>query len=359
MALKELFMQLGSEKNTPCVTISFNTHRTHPDNVQDKIILKNLLKEAEKRVVKEFGTKSNQALFEKIAAVQNEIDINYNLDSLHLFLSNDTEKIVKLPWSISQNRVHVSNTFAIRSLIKAYNQSEPYLVMVLSQGGVNLYEAINDGIIGEIINDDFPFPENTHNIFFPERKSDPEYVDDLIRKYFNRIDKSFVKVYNETGLNCIVVCTVDNYSLLIQVADKPEIYHGFVKIDYNRRAPHQVVQQTWRLIKSLQQERKAMAIREMKEAVAQGKVITDLQEIYQAAIDGRGDLLIIHQNFAQPVLMKTERTFDVIEDPKTQGAIDDITSNIAWEVLAKKGRTIFTTQDQIKDLGKIVLKTRY
>src|SRR5690606_27755219 len=107
------------------------------------------------------------------------------------------------------------------------------------------------------------------------------------------------------------------------VADKPEIYHGFVKIDYNRRAPHQIVQQTWRLINSLQQERIAKAIEEMKEAVAHGKVVKDLQEIYQAAIDGRGDLLIIHRNFAQPVLMKTERTFDVIEDPKTQGAIDD------------------------------------
>ena len=359
MAIKELLMKLGTEKNTPCVTISFNTHRTHPGNIQDKIILKNLLKEAEKRVVKEFGKKSNEVLIEKIAAVQNEVDINYNLDSLHLFLSNNTEEIVKLPWSISHNRVHVSNTFAIRSLIKIYNQSESYLVMVLSQGGVNLYEAINDGIIGEIINDDFPFPENSHNIFFPERKSDPVYVDDLIRKYFNRIDKSFVKVHNETGLSCIVVSTVDNYSLLIQVADKPEAYNGFVRIDYNRRAPHQIVQQTWKLIKSLQSERKAMAIKEMKEAVAQGKVVTDLQEIYQAAIDGRGDLLIIHQNFAQPVLMKTERTFDVIEDPKTRGAIDDITSNIAWEVLTKKGRTIFTTQDQIKDLGKIVLKTRY
>ena len=359
MALKELLQQLGRERNTPCVTISFNTHRTHPDNAQDKILLKNLLKEAEKRVVKEFGKKSTEELLEKIATVQNEINVNYNLDSFHLFLSNDTEEIVKLPWSVHQNWVNISKTFAIRPLIKAYNQSEPYLVMVLSQGGVNLYEAINDGIIQEITNDDFPFPENTHNIFFPERKSDPVYVDDLIRKYFNRIDKALVKVYNETDLNCVVVCTVDNYSLLIQVADKPDVYHGFVNINYNRRAPHQIVPQTWQLIKSLQQQRKAKAITEMKEAVAQGKVVTDLQEIYQAAIDGRGDLLIVHQNFVQPVLMNDERTFNVIEDPKIEGAIDDITSNIAWEVLAKKGRTIFTTQDEIKDLGKIVLKTRY
>ncbi len=359
MALKEILQQLGSEENTPCVTISLNTHRTHPNNVQDKILLKNLLKEAEKRLTNKFDKKSIAEPLKKIAAMQNEIDVNYNLDSLHLFLSNDTKEIVRLPWSTQQNKVHISQTFAVRPLIKAYNRSEPYLVLLLSQNGVNLYEAINDGIIQEIINDDFPFSENTHNIFFPEKKSDPEYVDDLIRKYFNKIDKALVKVYNETALNCVVVCTVDNYSLLMQVADKPAVYYGYVNINYNKRAPHQIVQQTWQLVENIQQQRKAKSIQEMKEAVAQGKVITDLQEIYQAAIDGRGDLLIVHQDFVQPVLMKTERTFDVIEDPKTRGAIDDITNNIAWEVLAKKGRTIFTTQDEIKDIGKIVLKTRY
>lgn len=359
MALKELLQKLGSEENTPCVTISLNTNRTHPDNEQDKILLKNLFKEAEKRLIEKIDKKSIAMLLMKLTAAQDKIDVNYNLDSLHLFLSNDTEEIVKLPWSIHQNGVHISQTFAIRPLINAYNRSEPYLIMVLSQKEVNLYEAINDGIIQEIKNDDFPFTENIHNIFFPERKSDPEYVDDLVRKYFNRIDKALVKVCNETDLNCVVVCTVDNYSLLLQVADKPSIYNGFVNINYNKRAPHQIVQQSWKLVESLQQQRKAKAINEMKDAIANGKVVTDLQEIYQAAVDGRGDLLIVHQNYAQPVLMKSERNFEIIEDPKTLGAIDDITSNIAWEVLTKKGRTIFTKQDEIKDLGNIVLKTRY
>ena len=32
--------------------------------------------------------------------VENEIDVNYNLDSLHLFLSNTTKEIIKSPWTI-------------------------------------------------------------------------------------------------------------------------------------------------------------------------------------------------------------------------------------------------------------------
>lgn len=41
------------------------------------------------------------------------------------------------------------------------------------------------------------------------------------------------------------------------------------------------------------------------------------------------------------------------------GVIDDITSEIAWEVISKKGRAIFTTQDELKSLGEIALKVRY
>ena len=87
--------------------------------------------------------------------------------------------------------------------------------------------------------------------------------------------------------------------------------------------------------------------------------LTDLQEIYQAATNGRGDLLVVHQNFRQPVMMNDNGTFKLIDDPTTPGAVDDITSNIAWEIISKKGRVIFTEQEEIKDLGKIALKTRY
>ncbi|MBK8501566.1 MAG: hypothetical protein IPL46_04800 [Saprospiraceae bacterium] len=361
MALKAIIQKLGSEENTPCVTISLNTHRTYPDNEMDKILLKNLLKEAEERVVYEFGVKAVAELLRKIATLRSEIDLYqyHNLDSLHIFLSNDTREIVKLPWATPKNRVQISQTFAVSPLIKAYSRNTPYLVMLLSQGGVHLYEALNDGIIQEIKNNDFPFPENTLNIFFPEKKSDSQYTDDLIRGYFNKIDKALVKVFNETNLNCVVVCTIDNYGLLMQVADRPSAYSGYVKVDYNNKAPHQIARQTWELMKILQLQEKMEAISEVKEAVAQGKVQTDLQEIYQSAIDGRGDLLIVQQDYVQPVMMKDERTFDFIEDSSTPGAIDDITNNIAWNVLDKKGRAVFMTQNEIEDLGKIVLKTRF
>jgi len=359
MTIKDQLQKLAAEKNQPCVSISLNTHRTHPDNVKDEVMLKNLLKEAEERVIAGFGKRPVAALLEKIEELAKEIDINHNLDSLHIFLSNQTKEIIKSSWKTSNEGVQISSSFALRSIIKSYNRTENYLLMMLSQSGVQLYEALNDEIIQEIRTEEFPFAENPHYNTHSGKGSDPKYLDDLVREYLNKVDKALVKVHNETELNCLVICTEDNYSRLQQVADKPSMYIGYAAIDYNNIATHQLVKQAWEIIKSLQTERRSKAISEIKEAIAGAAVLTDLQEIYQASIDGRGDLLIVHEDFSQPVIMTSDRTFELTDDRANQDVIEDITSKIAWEVLAKKGRVFFTSQDEIKDLGEIVLKTRY
>lgn len=359
MTIRQKLEALAIEKNTPCVTVSLNTHRTYPENAQDIILLKNLLKEAEERVVKEFGKRPVSSLLEKLSSVESEIDVNYNLDSLHIYLSNDTKEIIKSAWSSNENDVNISDTFNIRSLIKSYNRSEEYFILLLSQNGVILYNAVNDGITNEIRNNDFPFGENRHYNTHSDKGSDSKHLDDLVREFLNTVDKAVVKMNNETGLNCVVICTEDNYSRLMQVADKPTIYNGYANINYNKTDTHHIAKQGWEIIKTLQHKRRVEAIGDIKEAIGQGNVLTDLQEIYQASIDGRGDLLMVHQDFVQPVLITGDRTFELATDLTKPDVIDDITSNIAWNVLSKNGRVFFTTQDEIKDLGKIVLKTRY
>lgn len=359
MSIRSRIEKLAAEKSTPCVTISLNTHRTHPDSAQDAIQLKNLLREAETRIINEFDKSTVKPLLDRLATIESEINVNYNLDSLHIFLSNETKEIIKSDWAVQNDGVHIGSTFNIRYLIKSYNRTEEYYILLLSQSGVSLYNTVNNTIIDEVMNEDFPFAENMHYNANTKRNSDSKYLDDLVREFLNKVDKAVVKMNNLTGLDCVVVCTEDNYSRLLQVADKPSIYLGYSSIDYNNIAIHTISKQGWELLSVLQSSRRTKAISDVKEAVANGSVITDLQEIYQAAIDGRGDLLIVHQDFSQPVLMTSDRTFDLAEERIHADVIDDITSTIAWEVFSKKGRVIFTSQEEIKDLGNIVLKTRY
>lgn len=359
MTLRDKINELAKERSNPCVTISLNTHRTHPDSLKDQIVLKNLLKEAEERIINEFGKRETTCLQERIKRIGEEFNRDYNLDSLHIFLSDETEEIIKISWPIAEDRVTVDETFDLRSLIKAYNRSEEYLIMVLSQGGVQLYEAVNDGIEHEIKNEDFPFGETPYYAPSAIKKSDAGYIDNLVREFFNEVDKALVKVTNETGLRCVVISTEDNYSLLKEVADKPDIYVCHAAIDYNNTQPHNIVKQSWEIMREVLAEQTEKAIEEMKESVSSTEILTDVKEIYQAVIDGRGDMLIVYENYSQPAKIVDDRTIELTNDAKAPGVVDDITSDIAWEVLSKKGRVYFTRREEIKELGEIVLKTRY
>lgn len=356
---REKIEKLASVRSNPCVSIIMNTHRTHPDNARDPILLKNLCKEAETRLLQEYDSKRIQPLIENLKRVQSEMEVQYNLDSLLIYISGDIRETVKSPWPVVKNFVQISDAFAVRPLIRDFNRTEPYMILLVTQSGSRLYSAVNDAVTGEIENEHFPFPPTPHFDDEPHKLSDSKRADDLVREYLNKVDKAVVKMHRQNGLSCIVIATEDNFSRLMQVADVPRVYTGFSAVNYNRVAPHHLAADAWAIVREQQRQRRSDAIREMLNAVGIGKVYTDLQSIYRLAKEGRGDLLMVHEDFFQPVRMTGEWTFDPVSDPSAPGVVDDAVSDIAREVFLKKGRVFFTYQDELKSLGTITLKARY
>ena len=358
MSIKDQLTKLANQKSYPSVTIAFNTSRTIPDNQQDPIKLKNLAKEAEERILEEMHWREAPEVIEKLKGLSDELEVHKNLESLHIYLSKDTFEFIRTTWPVANEGVWIDETFAIRPLIKAMNRTEEYLVLYLTQKGVHLYHAVDDAIVKEVDNDDFPYTESAYNL--THLFSDTDNQSSKLKEFYNQVDKAVQRANPDHNLECLVISTDDNYSLLHQVADVPSMYIGNLSTDFNSPTQkNEFMKDAWDYMKQRQHESRGAAIEEMQEAVGKGQVLTDLQEIYQAAIDGRGDLLVVHQDYQQPVKMVDDRTFELSDDATAEGVVDDIISTIAWEVISKKGRVIFTSQEEIKDLGKVVLKTRY
>ena len=359
MTIQESILELGALTSEPSVTISFNTNRTHPENEQDRVVLKNLISEAQERILDNYDKSESEDLLKKLTTVSEEINHEFNLESMHIFLSNDTQKVIKTTWPVLKNSTYLSDKFALRSLIEAESRTEEYLILLLSQGGVTLYEALNDSILNEIENSDFPFPENSHLPANAEQASDSEKQDNLVREYLNKVDKALLNVSRKSELKCVVICTEDNYSKLMQISDDAEIYLGHAPVDYNKCQPHEIVKQSWEIVQGIQAKERADLLKDFESATPGEKLATDLEEIYQAAIDGRGDVLLINQEFNQSVKMTSDRTFELIDDPKVAGTVGDIVNAIAWEVVKNKGSVIFGTKEELENYGNAVLKTRY
>ena len=192
MSEEKLLKTLIRTQDEICVTISVNTHRTHPDNLNDRIKIKNFTKEAIDRLLEKYDKRTVSELVVKLEELEQSIDVNYNLESLHLFVSDNVSEIFSSSWETNQEGVHISTNFAVRPVIKEIGRQTQYLIMLLSQNSVKLYKALNGLIENEVQNDAFPIGENTFYNTFPDKASDAKHLDDLLREYLNRVDKSLV-----------------------------------------------------------------------------------------------------------------------------------------------------------------------
>lgn len=355
---KETISALIQEQSNPSVTISLATHKTHPQNLSDRINLKNLINDAKERLSLEFGDREIAGLLTNLDEIETDIDHNYNNNGLYIFLSDKVKKYVRTSLAPLEDRVNIDEQFALRDLIRSDNRTEKYYILSLSQGAAVLYAAENDKVIEEISNEDFPFQETSHIVNNPDEKSNAHRVDSKLKEYFNTVDKALVKVVNENGLPVVVISTRSNYDDLLSVADRPKFYLGGIALDYNNSDPHQLAVEAWKFVEEQQEKERADAITEIKEAISSGKVLTDLQEIWQAAKNGQGDLLLVNSGFKQAVILKDDQ-FDYSDDPTAAGVTDDIVNDIAWDVLSKNGRVYFTSQTALDELGPIALKLRY
>lgn len=361
MIIREKLKRLIAENYAPCVTISLPTHRTFDKIPQDEILLKNLLSVAEKQLLKRFNKRDIMPMLERLASIQSKIDMRHNLESLHIFLSNNIEEYIRSPWSINAECVQVSEGFNVRHLIKQYNRATEYLVLLVSKGGSNLYLAVNDNLEKEIRNEDFPIAETRHYVTNKTESSNAKLVDDLAKEYLNKVDKALQKVALTTNLPCVVIAEKDNYNKLMQVADRSATYVGFDRVNYNDVREYTLVKQAWSVMLSILRDGRMKAIEEIKSAMGSDKVLTDLPEIYRASQEGRGELLVVHQDFSQAMRMNTdERPITVGDEPGGFEVVYDVTGDIAWNVLSKKGRVVFASDEEMGTLGQIMaLKIRY
>jgi hypothetical protein len=248
---------LAAEKSNPSVTISVITHKLHPDKEPDRLAVKNLISEAKSLLINKYQTEDISALLKNLEDVEAEVDIdflNYSLNSLFIFISNQTKEIIRSKYLLPKSTIQIEGCFMLKPLFDDFLNSKEYYILLLSKSEANLFHAMNDEILEEIKNNDFPFKEDEQFENKYEKLKAPEKVDNLISESFNLIDKAITKLHQQTGVNCVVFSTADNYHKLLKVADIPSNYIAHILVNPKDKSPKTLVTEAWKIMKTLYQQ---------------------------------------------------------------------------------------------------------
>ncbi len=327
-----------------CVTVIMNTHRTRPDNSKDPLLLKNLLKEAQERLDREFDKRFAGTVMGNLNAAADKIDHNYNLESLILFANTEFSDFTRLPVGVT-DRVVIDSTFATRDLVRAMRQESSYYVLVLSRQQARLIEAHNDRVIEEK-SGAFPF-ENGLYTTDKEKLTSNKGQDNLIEEYFNRVDKLVNETVRDNPLPVVISTETRNYDHYIKVADNRDIILGHIAGNRDLDKAIHIVPDAWEFVQEEVRKKNDIRIAELKKAVSANRFESDSNEIWKAIKEGRGNTLFVKKGFYLPVELEDGRKSD------------DIIDEMIEQNLAFGGDVVFLEGDELEKFQNLALTTRY
>ena len=92
---KELVQELLAADQTPCLSIYMPTHRQHPENLQDTILFKNMVRQLKESLLQKYSASEVQKHLEPFETLTDDkYTWNHTFDGLSVFSAPDLFKIV-------------------------------------------------------------------------------------------------------------------------------------------------------------------------------------------------------------------------------------------------------------------------
>lgn len=355
--MNEILNKFKDVTSKCCVTIILTTHRTKPDNEKDPILLKNLVKDAEKRILTHCEKEMAEKIINKLNTLALNIDHRHNLEGLVLFVNENIAEYVRVPLNVD-NRVVVDDSFHTRDLVRAIHSQTGYYVLVLSRQKARMIEALSDKAVEEIT---VGFPiENETTTVPPGSASNANKVTSLSLEFFNLADKKLNEVYKLKPMPVIVCTDESNYSEYLKIADKKDIFLGNVKGNKMPDKAHHIVSSVWPVVQELQNVQNKKRLSELDAAVNNTKYVTDFNDIWSALNEGRGRTLFVKQGYFQPARIVDNQIQLVAPNMATEpDVVDDIIDEMLEKNMKNGGDAVFMQEDELEQFQGLVLVTRY
>jgi len=353
--IKDILKRVKDIYSYPCITIQIETHRTRPKNQQDPIALKNMIQEVEDRLSQEMDSSALSPYLQKLHQIADSLDHNHNLKGLVIFVNEAISEFVRLPLKVA-NKTFINHTFATRELVRAMHREENYYILSLNQQKAHLYEAFADTVVREVEAEGFPMENPVIATTKLEKTMDT--ADNLVKEFFNQVDKSFQRIYHQNPASLILAGVERNIAYFREVSDDTRSIIGSLNGNYVDQSQHQLAQAAWQVVTQATEESRKAALQELDKAIGQQKLASSLDDIWTLVQQGRGELLLLEEGYYQAAIDRDGK-LELVEEAKEVGVIDDIVDEIVEYQLRFKGRVVFMPDGELKQFDRIALTLRY
>jgi len=394
LALRDLKELLSAGRVGPCVSIYLPTHRHHPDNQQDPIRFRNLVRQAADSLQHDRSAAMSASVLARFHVLGEETEFwNHTTDGLAVFGAPDLFRIVRLQRSVPEVAI-VAGSFHVKPLLRIVQSADRFQVLCVNRRDIRLFEGSRDALdeidlaegvprtATDVLGDELPEPSSQAHSYGTGpaasgagsnrgaggaktggmrhgHGSKQDVIDQQTERFFRAVDRAVTEHYSQpSGLPLILAALPEHHAPFRSVSHNAQLIAPGLEVNPEGLSIDELRTRAWRVMEPVYLERLAGLVERFGAARTSQLGDDRLPQVAAAAVAGRiGTLLIDALRHVPGRLDST--TGSTRTGKLAHPEVDDLLDDLAEMVLAKGGEVVVVPADRMPSTTGLAAIYRY
>ncbi|MCJ7593030.1 MAG: hypothetical protein MUO51_16930 [Woeseiaceae bacterium] len=357
----EVLAGFSSDHEPPCLSLYQPTHRRHPENQQDPIRFRNLVKELEASLLQKYPTAETRLLLEPFEALAHDAEFwDHTLDGLAVLGGPSIFRALIIPQPVAE-LVVVADSFHTKPLRRFLQSVDRYQVLALSLDKIRLFEGNRHALdeldlipgvprtIADALGGEQTEPHQTvasyggigggSNRMHHGHGGKADEADIDAERFFRAVDRAVLEHYTKpSGLPLILAALPEHHHLFHQVSQNPLLVADGIGFNPDSLPADELRALAWQAVEPQYQARIASLREQFEQARSKGVGSDDLAQVAEAAASGRVETLLVDAD--RQVAGRLDGATGRVElANRSDTHVDDLLDDVG-ELVAKQGGTV-------------------
>jgi hypothetical protein len=379
---KELIQELLVVDQAPCLSLYMPTHHTHPENLQDSILFKNLVKQLEESLMQKYSAAEVQKYLEPVYALVNDNDVwDHTLDGLAVFSAKGIFKVVRLHKSVEELAM-VTDSFHTKPLRQYLQSVDNYHVLCLTLQDICLFEGNRHSLTEVELSADIPKTitealghqlTDSHTTvasyggtggesspMHHGQGGNKEETEKDAERFFRVVAGAIYEHYSKPSGWPLILATLPEHQSLFQKVNKnPLLLPTGISINPSSVSPDKLGNMAWEIMEPKYNMKLDSLIARFEQSSASGKGSEDYKEVALAAVVGRVDTLLVEADRIIAVRVTNLVTGNTQKKDLINPRVDDLLDDMGELVMKMGGQVMVIPTDKMPSETGLAAIFRY
>jgi Bacterial archaeo-eukaryotic release factor family 3 len=365
----------------PCLSLYQPTHRRHPENQQDPIRFRNLVKALEESLLQKYPMRETQPLLDPFLELADDRDFwNHTIDGLAVLAATGMFRVYKLQRPVSE-LVVAADSFHTKPLIRILQSADRYHVLGLSRQEIKLFAGNRDALdeiepaqgvprtITEALGEELTEPHQTvasyggaggsQSAMHHGHGGKESEVDIDTERFFRAVDRGILEHHSRPSTLPLILATLPEHRRLFhQVSHNPFLVDKGIDANPDALSGDELRTRAWQVVEPDYLARLAALAEAFGTARSKDLGQDDLVHVARAIVAGRVASLLIDADREIPGRIDAA-TGDIELDDLAHPAVDDVLDDLAALALKLGAQVVVVPAERMPTETGIAAIYRY